>query len=208
MGCFVNNVRSWNTPLWSSSDKADREALLTELEQSIDTAKRVRGRVMTTLVGRRYDVPVAFQRAAVIENLKRVASLAESANVIIGLEAVNARDYPMLLIDDVADAYAMAKAVDSPAVGIVFDIFHVQARGGDVMSRLQHCWDMIAAIQIADNPGRGEAGTGELNWPNILRLIRDFDYGGLIEFEHEIAGQGAAGERQIDRKSTRLNPNH
>src|SRR3546814_2644608 len=89
MGCFVNNVRSWNTPLWSSSDKADREALRTELEQSIDTAKRVRGRVMTTLVGRRYDVPVAFQRAAVIENLNRVATLAESANVIIGLEAVN-----------------------------------------------------------------------------------------------------------------------
>src|SRR3546814_4342970 len=95
-------MRDWSSDVcasdvWSSSDKADREALRTELEQSIDTAKRGRGRVMTTLGGRRYDVPVAVQRAAVIENLKRVASLAESANVIIGLEAVNARDYPMLL---------------------------------------------------------------------------------------------------------------
>src|SRR3546814_16806140 len=89
----------------------------------------------------------------------------------------------------------MAKAVDSPAVGIVFDIFHVQARGGDMMSRLQHCWDMMAAIQIADNPGRGEAGTGELNWPNILRLNRDFDYGGLIVLEQAIAWQGRAGWR-------------
>src|SRR3546814_17971393 len=109
---------------------------------------------MTTLVGRRYDVPVAFQRAAVIENLTRVASLAESANVIIGLEAVNARDYPMLLIDDVAEAYAMAKAVDSPAVGLVFDLFHVQARGGDVMSRLPHCWAMMGRIKIPANPDR------------------------------------------------------
>src|SRR3546814_17692790 len=67
----------------------------------------------------------------------------------------------------------MAKAVDSPAVGIVFDIFHVQARGGDVMSRLQHCWDMIAAIQIADNPGRGEAGTGELNRSEERRVGKE-----------------------------------
>src|SRR3546814_8469204 len=97
----------------------------------------------------------------------------------------------MLLIADVADAYAVAQAVASPAVRIVFDIFHVQARGGDVMDTMTRCWDMIAAIQIADNPGRAEPGTGELNWPTILRLIRDRGYRGLVELEPAIAGPGA-----------------
>ena len=52
------------------------------------------------------------------------------SGVVIGIEACNSRDYPMLLIGDVTDACAIARAVDSPAVRIVFDIFHVQARGG------------------------------------------------------------------------------
>src|SRR3546814_17065787 len=79
----------------------------------------------------------------------------------------------MLLIADVADAYAVAQAVASPAVRIVFDIFHVQARGGDVMDTMTRCWDLIAAIQIADNPGRAEPGTGELNRSEERRVGKE-----------------------------------
>ncbi len=197
MGCFVNNVGSWNLPIWSSRDGGDQAAMLAELDSSIEAARRVGGRLMTTLVGRRDGEPLAYQRAALVENLKRAAPVAERAGVVICLEACNARDYPMLLLADVADAYAVAQAVGSPAVRIVFDIFHVQARGGDVINALSRCWEMVAAIQVADNPGRSEMGSGELNWSNVLRHIRDLGYIGLVELEHEVSGSGAAGERRV-----------
>lgn len=200
MGCFVNNVGSWDKPLWSSRDNEDHNQIRTELLTSIEAAKRVNGRAMTTLIGRREREPIAYQQAALIENLKRVAPIAEQAGVVIALEACNARDYPMLLLSEVADAYAVAKAVDSPAVGIVFDIFHVQSRGGDVINSLTACSDLITAIQVADNPGRGEMGSGELNWPNVLRHVRSLGYGGLIELEHEITDEGVEGEiRALER---------
>ena len=200
MGCFVNNPSSWNLPLWSSPDPGDRAVVRAELASSIEAAHRVNGRVMTTLVGRSEAIPPVAQKAALVENLKRLAPLAEAGGMVIGIEACNARDYPMLLIDDVTEACMIARAVDSPAVRIVFDIFHVQARGGDVINRLHQCWDMVAAIQVADNPGRGEMGSGELNWANVLQHIRDLGYTGLIELEHEITGAGMAGEQcMLDR---------
>lgn len=197
MGCFVNTVASWDQPLWASPDAGDRDAMLTELRQSIETAKRVNGRVMTTLTGRRPGVPRSLQRIWLTENLKYLAELAGRESVIIGLEACNSRDYPMLLLDDVMDAYSVVRAVDHPAVRLVFDIYHVQARGGDVIQRMVDCWEGIAAIQIADNPGRTEAGTGELNWPNVLNVLKDRGYAGLVELEHAVAERGAAGEKMV-----------
>lgn len=197
MGCFVNNIATWDQPLWASPDAADRHAMRAELQESIEAAKRVNGKVMTTLVGSRPGVPVALQRSWLMENLKYLGEIAAQESVIIGLEACNSRDYPMLLLDDVMDAYAIVRAVDNPAVSLVFDLYHIQARGGDVIQKLHDCWDAIAAIQIADNPGRTEAGTGELNWVNIFNVLHDKGYQGLIELEHEVADKSINGELSV-----------
>jgi hydroxypyruvate isomerase len=66
---------------------------------------------------------------------------------------------------------------------------------GDVIRNLQRTLSRIAAVQIADNPGRTEPGTGELNWVNILRVLEQNGYSGLVELEHEIASPGIDGER-------------
>ncbi len=150
---------------------------------------------MTVLTGFDRQVPRAFQIAAMTENLRRLAPAAEKAGVVMGLEACNSWEYPMLFLNDVREAYAMAAAVDSPSVGIVFDIYHVQLMTGDVIRNLKRCWDRIAAVQIADNPGRTEAGTGELNWGNIFRVLKAGEFAGLVELEHEILGDGIDGER-------------
>ena len=197
MGCMVNNVASWDKPVWSSRDVDVQAAIRIEFEQSIEAARRAGARHLTTLVGRCSDEPLAYQRAALADNLSRIAPLAERAGVVICLEAVNARDYPMLLLSDVADCYAVVQAVASPAVRILFDVFHVQARGGDVINAMTRCWDAVAVIQVADNPGRGEMGSGELNWANVLRHARTLGYTGLVELEHEVSAPGAEGERQV-----------
>jgi hydroxypyruvate isomerase len=196
MGCFVANPESWDKPLWVSRDSSARAKLESDLFSSIDAAKRTGGRVMTVLTGFDAGVPRSFQIAAMAENLHRLAPIAEKAGVVMALEACNSREYPMLFLNDVREAYALAASIDSPAVGIVFDIYHVQMMTGDVVRNLQQCWDHIAAIQIADNPGRTEPGTGELNWVNVLRIVAGGKFTGLVELEHEILGAGIEGERQ------------
>jgi hydroxypyruvate isomerase len=135
--------------------------------------------------------------AAMIDNLRRLAPRAEKAGVVFGLEACNPWEYPGLFLNDVREAYAIAAAVDSPAVGLVFDIYHVQMTSGDLIRNLERCWDRIAAIQVADNPGRAEAGTGEINWVNVFRVLRERGFTGLVELEHEVREAGAEGEQTV-----------
>lgn len=195
MGCFVANPESWSMPLWVSRDGDARAKLRADLDTSIEAAQRTGGRVMTVLSGFDAKLPRPFQIAALIDNLRRLAPAAEKAGVVLGLEACNSWEYPMLFLNDVREAYAVATAVDSPAVGVIFDVYHVQMMTGDVIRNLQRCRDRIVAVQIADNPGRTEPGTGELNWSNLFRALNQMAYEGLVELEHEIAEPGMEGER-------------
>jgi hydroxypyruvate isomerase len=195
MGCFVANPESWNRPLWVSREPDARAKLRADLDTSIAAARRTGGRVMTVLTGFEANLPRSFQIAALIDNLRFLAPAAEKAGVVMGLEACNSWEYPMLFLNDVREAYAIATAVDSPAVGVIFDVYHVQMMTGDVIRNLQRCRDRLVAVQIADNPGRTEPGTGELNWANLFRALNQMAYPGLVELEHEIAEPGMDGER-------------
>jgi hydroxypyruvate isomerase len=84
-------------------------------------------------------------------------------------------------------------------VQLIFDTSHVQIMDGDILAHLDACWDAIAVVQLADNPGRLEPGTGELNFPNILRVLAARKFDGLVELEHGWAAPGADAEaRGID----------
>jgi hydroxypyruvate isomerase len=197
MGCFVNNPMHWNQPLWGRSDDDARAQLARDLAESIAAAARTGGTLLTVVSACDPAPSVAYQRAAMVENLKRLAETAEKAGVILALETVDAKRWPGMLLHHIADAYAVAKAVDSPAVKLVFDIGHIHPMDGEVLSNLALCWDEIAVIQVADIPGRLELGSGELNWINIFRALRERGYNGLIELEHTLSHPGKAGEQAM-----------
>lgn len=195
MGCFVNNAADWNKPLWCTTDPASREKQRADLLASIETARRVGGKYLTTISGRDLRVPLPVQLQAMAENLKRVAETAERAGVVLGVEATNEAGFPGMLVHRVLDAYAVVKAVGSPAVRLVFDAFHVQVMDGDVINNMDRVWDAVGIVQIADNPGRVEPGTGEMNYANILRHLRGRGYAGLVELEHAVSRPGREGEQ-------------
>lgn len=200
MGCFVNNVESWNKPLWGSGEPEALAQLRRELESSIAAAGRVNGKYLTTISGRDLRVPLQAQLTAMAENLKRLAPLAEKAGVVLGIEPLNEPGFPGMLVHHVMDGYAVVKAVGSPAVRLVFDAFHIQVMDGDLINNLDRTWDAIGIVQVADNPGRVEPGTGEMNYANILRHLKAKGYVGLVELEHGMSGPGRAGEAAaIDR---------
>jgi hydroxypyruvate isomerase len=101
-----------------------------------------------------------------------------------------------MLLHHIADAYEIVNAVDHSRVRLIFDTAYIQAMDGDLLSHLDACWDAIALVQIADNPGRLEPGSGELNFANILRFLYRRKYRGLVELEHDWSVPGRGTEQR------------
>jgi len=196
-GSFNAAPLHWDKPLWSSTDAAARQTLSREFEHTAALAAATGSGLAICVTGLDSSRPRAAQIAGMIENLRRLAEPAEREGVCLLVEPVAAAFLPGLLVDRLADAEAIVRAVDSPAVRLLFDIAHVQTSEGEVLPGLAACWDVVGAVQAADTPGRIDIGAGELDWPAILTEIFSRGYAGLIEIEHEPMVPGAAGEQQL-----------
>jgi hydroxypyruvate isomerase len=196
MGCFTFPPEARNL-CWGSEDAATREALERHLRLAIEGARRVDGRLIVVSSARDLRVPLAYELSGMTENLKRLAPIAEKAGVVLCLEHVNAPRIPDRLLQHVADSYAMARAVGSPAVSIVFDFVHVQIMDGDIIANIDRCWERIGVFQLGDvgPAGRCEPGSGEINWVNVLRHVKRRGFTGLLELEHVCEQPGREGEQ-------------
>jgi hydroxypyruvate isomerase len=74
-----------------------------------------------------------------------------------------------------------------------FDLYHCQITEGDVVKRVEKHLPLIAHMQVADNPGRNEPGTGEVNWPFVFERIDALGFRGWIGCEYRPAGETVAG---------------
>ena len=185
-GCMIYTTRDkLAAPLWNRSDAETRAVLATELGGAFETAKRINSRYIAVLSGADPRLPLAYQRTALIENLRWAADLADRAGVILCIESINRRSLPNMLIHHIGDTHEIVSAVNRPSVRLIFDTAHIQAMDGDLLNHLDACWDAIALVQIADNPGRFEPGAGELNFTHILRFLHRRQYRGLVELEHD-----------------------
>ena len=97
------------------------------------------------------------------------------------------------------------KAVNSLFCKIIFDIYHRQKNEGRIRYNLNHCWSKIAYIQVGDEPGRKEPGTGEINYHNIFKPIYDKKYKGVIGMEHGNAQPDTKGEQAVINGYVRAN---
>lgn len=115
---------------------------------------------------------------------KGVAHIAGSGVTLV-LEPVNIRvDHPGALLDRTAEAVYIARGVDSPEFGVLYDLYHSTVEGEDVAAELADGGDVIKYVQLADAPGRGEPGTGAIDWPARLGDLRAAGYDGPIGLEY------------------------
>ncbi len=197
MGCFVNNL-IFDRPTFVRNSTEAREVLLQQLGETIEVAKRVNGKYVTTLSGVLDPlIERDYQTANMIENMKYCAELAESAGIILGIEAITGKWWKGTFVTTIPHAYLIVKAVNSPAVKLIFDTFQTQMEGGNIIENIDRVWDEIALFQIADAPHRTEPTSGEMNYKNILRHIQTKGYTGLIEMEHSVSQPGKAGEQKV-----------
>jgi hydroxypyruvate isomerase len=131
-----------------------------------------------------------------VDHLRWAGDLVAREGMVLCLETLSRKSLPDMLLQHIVDAYAVVKAANHPGVRLIFDTSHVQIMDGDLFHHLEQCWDAIEIVQLADNPGRLEPGSGEINFENLLRLLRRRGYTGLVELEHGWLQPGVESERR------------
>lgn len=125
--------------------------------------------------------------ATFVTNLAWAVDRAAGTGVTLLLEAQNQRDVPGFVLDSVEQAAAVIQAIDHHSLALVFDVYHCQVAGGDVLTRMRTLYPLVRHVQIADPPSRSEPGTGELNWNAVFSELRNLGYTGWIGCEYRPA---------------------
>jgi len=121
---------------------------------------------------------------SVLDGLKMLAPLAEAAGVTLVLEPLNIHvDHPGYFLHHSAVGFNLVRAVGSPRIKLLYDIYHMQVMEGNIIHTLTSNLDVIGHVHVADVPGRHEPGTGELNYANIFHALREAGYTGYVGFE-------------------------
>ena len=138
-------------------------------------------------VGRPVDRPAAnliTRWATAIKAYSRLAELAAQGGVTYCLENLNTKvdhaGYEFSTVDDVA---AVVRAVGSPHLRLLLDIYHAQVQEGNLIGTIERVADLIGHVQVADVPGRHEPGTGEINFPRVAAALRRVGYSGVVGLE-------------------------
>ncbi|MCE6990151.1 hydroxypyruvate isomerase family protein [Dyadobacter sp. CY323] len=194
-GQFVGTM-NFKEPTFASRDQAIRDNVLKEVKASVEIAKRMNTKFIHNVLGMADPkLPWDFQMANAIELLKRAAAIYEPHGIVMVMETMNHKiNHPGMFLHTIPQAYAMAKAVGSPSLKILFDFYHIQIQEGNIIPTLDYAWDEIGYMQIGDSPGRNEPTTGEINFVNVLQHVYDKGYRGFMGMEHGILKPGKAGE--------------
>lgn len=196
MGVFViDGGDNWKTSL-TTGKKEFKDKFVETCKRSVELAKKVNAKWMTVVPGF-YDrsKSMGLQTANVIEALRMGAAILEPHGLVMVLEPLS--DTPDLFLRTSSQTYEICKAVNSPSVKILYDIYHMQRNEGDIIANMNATWDEIAYIQIGDNPGRKEPGTGEINYKNVFKHIYDKGFRGVMGMEHGNAFPGLEGEQKL-----------
>jgi hydroxypyruvate isomerase len=186
MGVFVAHTIDWQQPTLTTRDTAKRETFLKEIRESVDIAKRLNAKWMTVVPGHVDARPhLDFQTVNVVETLRRACEILEPHGLVMVLEPLNTlRNHPGMFLTSTPQAYLVCKAVDSPSCKILFDIYHQQITEGNLIPNINTAWDEIAYLQVGDNPGRNEPGTGEINYRNVFKHVHSKGFTGIVGMEH------------------------
>jgi hydroxypyruvate isomerase len=119
-----------------------------------------------------------------VANLRFAAQRFAQAGLILLIEPINTRDRPGFYLSRSTQAAEIIAAVGADNLFLQFDVYHTQVMQGDVVNNFKAQRKLIRHVQIADNPGRHEPGTGELNFPFILAALDDMGYEGWVSCEY------------------------
>ena len=199
MGVFVAHKIYWREPNLTSGNKELQNEFVENIKGSIPVAKRVGAQWMTVVPGYvDLSKEKAYQTANVIDSLRRACELLEPQGLVMVLEPLNWwSNHAGQFLTEIPQAYEICRAVNSPSCKILFDIYHQQISEGNLIPNINKTWSEIGYFQIGDNPGRNEPTTGEINYKNVFKAIKDKKFKGILGMEHGNSRGGKRGEEAV-----------
>ena len=194
MGVFVITSNNWHWKTSLASGKQEWiDLMIKDCKQAVEVAKRCNAKWMTVVPGNyERSLSADFQTINVINALRKAADILAPHGLVMVLEALS--DNPDLFLRHSDQTSMICKAVNSPACKFLFDMYHMQRNEGNIINNLDSNWEEIGYLQIGDNPGRNEPGTGEMNYKNIFKHIASKSYKGVLGMEHGNVKPGKEGE--------------
>jgi hydroxypyruvate isomerase len=189
MGVFVA-TKDFDNPTFAVTTwkPALREPILKDIRAAVEIAKRVNAKWCTVVPGCHDErLDWEYQTASVIDMFKRCAEICEKAGLVMVMEPLNTRiNHPKLFLTKIGQAYMICRAVNSPSVKILYDMYHQQITEGNIIPNIDLAYEEVAYFQSGDNPGRKEPTTGEMNYRNIFKHIHSKGFKGVIGMEHGV----------------------
>jgi len=180
----------------SLCDPAQRESTLREIQAHLPLLEELQSFRLILLSGNRVDgLSHAQLHANCVETIKAAADLAAAKNIELLIENIDPEENPKYFLTSVTEGFDVIREVNRPNVKFLYDFFHEQIAEGNLIAKLQKNINLIGLVHVADVPGRHEPGTGEINYPNIFRKLRDLNYRGNIAMEFIPTGDTVASLR-------------
>jgi len=163
----------------------NHERFVEQIKAGCDVAKRLNCKKMTVVGGNNQKGMTQHEmHEHIISGLKLAAPIAESHDVMLILEPMNIRvDHKGHCLYGSPDAVRICQEVDSRHVKINWDLYNMQISEGDLSRRLREGFEQVGYLQVADNPGRNEPGTGEVHYNRVLQEAHDLGYRDYIGLE-------------------------
>jgi len=158
-------------------------------QQAIAAAQTVGCKTLICTTNIATPIPISINRnrahAGIVACLKTAAPLAEKAGITLVLEPLNILvDHPGYFLTSSLEGFEIVEQVQSPAVKLLYDIYHQQITEGNLIATITSHIGLIGHFHAADVPGRHEPGTGEINYANALAAIAEAGYEGFIGLEY------------------------
>lgn len=173
---------------WSNGDRGlaavpgREEEFLKGVERAVVYAKALGTRHVHAMAG--VQPRSARAQSVFVRNLKRAAQRLATEGISLLIEVINPTDMPGYYLTSLEDADRTLEAVNEPNLRLQFDVYHVHVQHGDVLTHLAARLERIGHMQLADYPGRGEPGSGEIDFPAVFRRVQRLGYDGWMGCEY------------------------
>ena len=175
-------------------DSNDREKFIQEMNEAIKVAKKLECPTLIVLSDaldeKGHAVPPARPLSSeqkyknTVDALKELAPIAEAEKIIMEVEMLNTPvDHRGYYLDSSKVAFDIIDKVGSDNVKLLYDVYHAYIMGDDVVATIRENIDKIGYVHIADVPGRGEPGTGEIDFHQVNSVLKEVGYTGFVGFE-------------------------
>jgi hydroxypyruvate isomerase len=172
-------------PMIPLTDPGRHDEFLAGLAASIRIAERLGAPTLIAQTGNLLETPREMQRRALVDCLRRAADRLAGTGVVLAIEPLNTRvDHVGYFLDSTMEGLAVVDEIGRPEIRIVYDIYHAAVMDEAIAPVLEGRLDRVAHVHLADRPGRGEPGSGSLDWRARLAWLQRAGYDGFVGLEY------------------------